>query len=601
MSDVIIAVDKEVLNIYSYLRRGVDILAITPSAMTCLDYLRIKYKNLEDFYSPMDHERDKAALDKSLRVLLNELDQIYSSHVKHPRPYSGNAFWFLHRFAHLLYLSQTARALKNSYESLYVTRPFPKSGLEPANIQMSSLSFPFFGRDVKAVISILAAHLPHLKILDGALGKVESKDCITLNVLLRSTLLRVPGAMKKRLRQKIVSVLQLISKKRGTLLTIQDGYEVNFLKAFMPEYKFYTPINLIIKTATATSPKVYKSLENHRNKLINSFIEEHFQGVGNWLRSFFFSYHKEIVGRLAFLSDAVNRFYEESKPQALLYSIGAANVIEDVFAHQANNRNIPVYYFKHGGADSILRREDLLDKYVERNPNINKTLFVQSSKKLNKLTKIKNTRVLVSGCIERFITLPPQQQINKKILYSYGMPAYVSYKSISLIPTDFQRHTFVKDVVTLTDRNGLRLDIKLNPLDQNRSYNYLKTYIDLNKNNHINIIYGISIEQILKKYGLIIFDMIATRVLPTAVIYDVPIILYLPDNDLANEETLPDLEKRVYIVKNRDELDALLKRFFQGTLDSKWSESFIDEYIFPVGVGNPGNRIADYIKNESNK
>ena len=81
----------------------------------------------------------------------------------------------------------------------------------------------------------------------------------------------------------------------------------------------------------------------------------------------------------------------------------------------------------------------------------------------------------------------------------------------------------------------------------------------------------------------------------------VPIIIYNCDFERyklrVDESALSDLHKRFYIAKNKVELLDLLKRYKAGKLSSKWSEEMIDNYIFPLNKGNPGENIAEYIEN----
>ena len=58
-----------------------------------------------------------------------------------------------------------------------------------------------------------------------------------------------------------------------------------------------------------------------------------------------------------------------------------------------------------------------------------------------------------------------------------------------------------------------------------------------------------------------------------------------------------DLRSRCYIVENKKELESLLVKYKEGKLPTKWTESFIDKYIFPLNGSNPGEEIAKFINN----
>ncbi len=79
----------------------------------------------------------------------------------------------------------------------------------------------------------------------------------------------------------------------------------------------------------------------------------------------------------------------------------------------------------------------------------------------------------------------------------------------------------------------------------------------------------------------------------------IPVILYDRDFEKMrlSKKVLSDLSNRFYIARNKVELLDFLKRYKDGKLPTKWSESFIDNYIYPIANGNPGVKITEYIDN----
>lgn len=103
-------------------------------------------------------------------------------------------------------------------------------------------------------------------------------------------------------------------------------------------------------------------------------------------------------------------------------------------------------------------------------------------------------------------------------------------------------------------------------------------------------------ESIMKSYGLLVIEYLASAIIPLAIALKVPIILYLKDLSTANPSVLEDLKKRCYIVRDREMLNEVLDKYASGNLPSKWSKNIVDRYIYPVKNGNPGPNIANYIK-----
>ena len=62
------------------------------------------------------------------------------------------------------------------------------------------------------------------------------------------------------------------------------------------------------------------------------------------------------------------------------------------------------------------------------------------------------------------------------------------------------------------------------------------------------------------------------------------------------ERALPDLEKRFYIARDKQDLEKYMKLYARGELKSKFSPELVDKYAFPMDTGSPYERISDYIQ-----
>ena len=67
------------------------------------------------------------------------------------------------------------------------------------------------------------------------------------------------------------------------------------------------------------------------------------------------------------------------------------------------------------------------------------------------------------------------------------------------------------------------------------------------------------------------------------------------ENLVINEDVKNDLKERCYIAKNKEELEFILIEYGNGNLPTKWSNYFLDKYIFPTNNISPGKEIANYI------
>ena len=93
-------------------------------------------------------------------------------------------------------------------------------------------------------------------------------------------------------------------------------------------------------------------------------------------------------------------------------------------------------------------------------------------------------------------------------------------------------------------------------------------------------------------------DFIASAVCKHIFSLKIPIILYDRDFDKmrVSKKVLSDLSDRCYIARNKAELLDFLNRYKDGNLTTKWSESIIDNYIYPIEKGSPGRNISKYIE-----
>ena len=157
------------------------------------------------------------------------------------------------------------------------------------------------------------------------------------------------------------------------------------------------------------------------------------------------------------------------------------------------------------------------------------------------------------------------------------------------------------DIISTAENSSLSIDIKLHPIGEKTSFECYMKIIEDNQYQNTNIIYGSFVEIISKEYGILVIDSLGSAIIKHIMCLKVPIIIYNCDFDIdkfhIDKSALSDIQKRFYIAKNKIELFSFLKRYKAGKLSPKWSEKIIDNYIFPINKGNPGENIAEYIEN----
>jgi hypothetical protein len=146
---------------------------------------------------------------------------------------------------------------------------------------------------------------------------------------------------------------------------------------------------------------------------------------------------------------------------------------------------------------------------------------------------------------------------------------------------------------------NLRLDLKLHPREEDRYFDLFTKLIQQMGVDNVNIAYGLPGEMLLQKYDLFILDFLPSALVPFILSRNAPVICWLDNYAEITKAYRLDLSERCYFVSNKAGLDRLLNEYVHGFLPSKWSETFVDQYLYPVAEGNPGPNIASYLAKRS--
>ena len=583
----------------------IDILALTPSAMLSLDILDIPYKTREDFYKAEAHRSDSERLQKETEILFFELDNICEKFVDFPYAYTGNISYFLQLLTELFYLEKFSQKIKEFYRRIYLVGNATSTKLSWDSLKYSDLNFNSIAgglsmpqvKGLENKIKILQ-NILHIELIPGVFEELPK---IPYNAKARAFFARAMRYFQTCKTARKIPIFERWSARndrqfadpaKANLFVMQDGYDLVYLRKYMPEFNFRTPIFLLKKEAHSVVPINYDISEVMLK--LNKFLKPHFPKLNSLITSLFSSYHREVVGRLSYYEQSFKELLYQHRPRTLLFSVGSRDVVDCLFSYIANKRNIPVIYFQHGGATTFFPSP--YQKYVETDVKIKKTLIL-NSKIEAKQVKHNGSNCIAFGSISRYeLIRNTNGRINNKILYCCGPPAFVTYRYAISAKMDKDYHQISRDIIDVAMGTSVSIDIKLHPTEQNVSFHYFTRLIKSIRHTGARVIYDIPAESIMKSYRLIILDSLGTVIAFYAMSLKVPIILYLKNVNVVNQVGLEDLRKRCYIVQNRKMLDDILGKYAAGNLPSKWSEDIIDRYVYPVKNGNPGPNIANYIR-----
>ena len=278
----------------------------------------------------------------------------------------------------------------------------------------------------------------------------------------------------------------------------------------------------------------------------------------------------------------------------MIYSAGTRDVLDAITTYIANQKHIPVVYFQHGGTQIF--HNSIFQKYVETDKKVKKTLIMDSTFEKEHID-LNSSSNIAFGSINKYRMMKNQKKTsNEKILYLSGSFPHSLFRCILNGTTDIDYYKISNNILVIANNLSLKMDIKLHPIEKDYQYKYYANLIKVENSLNSNIIINDKAESIMNNYGLLILDMVGTAVLPSALLFKVPIILYLKDNSIINNTSRSDLMKRCYIVNDKISLTSVLNKFKKGDLPSKWSKEIINRYIYPVDKGDPGKNISDYLK-----
>ena len=103
--------------------------------------------------------------------------------------------------------------------------------------------------------------------------------------------------------------------------------------------------------------------------IIFPFISEHWPLLNLYIESLFKSFHREAIGRIEYFIQKFETIINIYSPKTLLFSTGTRDVFDCICGYIANQKNIPVIYFQHGGTQIF--RYHSYNNYVETDKKIN--------------------------------------------------------------------------------------------------------------------------------------------------------------------------------------------------------------------------------------
>ena len=572
--------------------KGSDRIAMTADAMLAFKNSGLSYSTFDDAYPQKEFRNNNAKLIESTEDLFAKLDKKYEPLLNFPRAFTANILYFLSFFANVNYILGVAKKLKSEYEKIYlIGTPIYDGRLNiEMDFSMPGIAFHKFNIGLLNKVNILRECL--------------SPECFwrkynrSLSFNLGGVFCGMPNVFRQ-LKKKTASFFakKQILDQKGIIYVIQDGYEVKLLREHMKGLTYIKPLSNLERIISKIS-KADLHLEDDSVVLVNDFIKKWFCGFEERMMQLFTVYNDNILAYIkGFLEHAENSI-ERDNPRALYYSIGANRIHEEVYAYCANKKNIPVFYFQHGGTTILYKHP--YQKYVERNLHIAKIHIIHSCIEKDLLVKrgASDVHALGSARLQDIRNLHNTSKAGKKkeILYCSSVFNAYNYRDLTTNVTDKDFFGINQEILSAVDSVGLEMDIKVHPSDENYNYAYFKHLVDCRKYS-FKILKGFPVERIINNYGLLILDCIGTMLVPISFVLNIPVIIYLKDESILEDKTLPDLKKRFYVAGSDEELQAYIKSYKSGDLKSRFSMEAINSHGYITNTKAVTEVISDFVKN----
>ena len=178
-----------------------------------------------------------------------------------------------------------------------------------------------------------------------------------------------------------------------------------------------------------------------------------------------------------------------------------------------------------------------------------------------------------------------------------GPPAHFTFKEQGKIISDYDRHKFSSILIAECEKQAIDLAVKVHPAEWPITYNYYDLINKEKSNGGVDLLVGGSIETMMYNAEVLVLDIISTRVLSSVLesCNEIPVVIYVPYGSLINEDTFIDLELRTYIVRNKEQLVSVLKRYVSGNLSPKKNERFDNKYFGPYSNKESYNFVVEMV------
>lgn len=541
-----------------------QLLALSLLTMESATQKNIPFLTPEDFYPREKIREDEKVFQEIIVNWMKKSDEVFTDIVDYPTSFSGNGFWWLAKLENLHYVHKLSLEISNKFNAIEFDIPEDLIVPIKSHVNFNKLTLLFTSTGLECLTSCLIKALPEITISNTrhvAINLNHKK----INEPIVNLIFRMPEIIFRRTKDQLFRLMKFNLKKEKLYWVVQGGYEAKELKDFFSQYEFKEVTLKMLQVINDSRDTLISIEEEKIFSMVSIFDQTVFGKLSPIVTEVIKDYITNVIQHLPNAKKIIKQMLETENPNGLIYSLGSANILEQLIAFEANRKKIKVYYFKHGGIENTFLNKSVIDNYFEYSPVILRTQFLHSKIELDNLP-LNVAKPVIINPLNNFQITSLKTKKKQKILYSVGPPSHWSYKDFYKIILDSERYLFINDLLKLSDKLDLNVDVKVHPAEWKRVYDFFK----LKPTKNFKLLVGGSIERITSNYAIVVLDIISSRVLSNLMYTDMPIIIFKPKGVELNTKYEELLRQRVHLVSNSDELEEILNKFKMGDISYQY-------------------------------
>jgi len=572
-----------------------DILAASPISIEQLEKNGIKFLTLNDFIGQKEFYNELHALSLSYDIFIHNCDLLGKAEIGIDNLFSSNNFRIFHRMSHLMFSHILIRKIEEEYNLIEVFRNEENQERININHDFTSLHLPIEKlTGTEGLMNCLRIGLEVNRYSEFYFSK-DRRVCSIKNYPIHLFFKAIPQNLIflcSRFFNSLEKYTQKSKKITHKFVATEMLYDIERINDSLPSFQIVPirtrAINALKTADSSVNDEFITEIEN----LSKAFFEMKMPKFSGIMIEIFRNLSKIILPNVPILRKEIRKIMQTEKPKAILLPSGSADILDHTICQIGIEENLDIYSFKHTGIEHVFFIPQILDKYRDYNLDLNRIQLVHTFDEVDIFKGSKRVKPIVLGNLKK--KNKRKKGDRSGILFCSGIQDASAFHSHYVNLSDKERHIWNKRLISAIESNNLRLDIKLHPVAWEDSWKYFTELIKHSKNKSLRLIAGGSAEKSFHNYDLLILDMVPTQVLSSALANEMNIILFKQNDFLFRERNFIDLDSRVHIVNNYDDLNEALSLYKNNLLRNKSNQYFTKKYL------NQSSQFID-ILNSQNK